>query len=169
MNFLRLLSTTELFKYQVRDQLGEQYGHIKELFIHPESRQILFAVVAKGGVFGLGSDYIALPWVALQALPSGDSFVVAMDHAKINEAPKFSLEELGNTDMKAVGELYHYYGSPKFWEENTMNSQDSVFKDAQQTGAVHEAHEGAHQITNYHPQDSKLSDNMSKDKIDKGE
>lgn len=60
----------------VRSSEGGEVGKIKQLLINPEDGEIAYAVVARGGLFGLGEETVAIPWDAFEVGRDKDKKIV---------------------------------------------------------------------------------------------
>jgi sporulation protein YlmC with PRC-barrel domain len=56
------LYANSLIGASVKNQKGENLGKIDELVIDPQQAQITTAIIAMGGVLGIGAKTVAVPW-----------------------------------------------------------------------------------------------------------
>lgn len=78
----------------VKNLQGENLGKIHELVIDPQQAQIKMAVVSTGGVLGLGSKSVAVPWSAMRSSDDGKTFIIARAKEDLDNAPEWKkLEE----------------------------------------------------------------------------
>lgn len=68
---------------------GESLGTISELMIDAESGTIAYAVLAFGGVLGVGEKLFAVPWRAFDVDPATDSVSLAMPRERLEALPGF--------------------------------------------------------------------------------
>ena len=69
---MTLVKTCELIGKDVKDAQGEKLGAIHDLVLAPDYRQVSYAAVSSGGVFGINSRLYAIPWQALHADAKGN-------------------------------------------------------------------------------------------------
>jgi sporulation protein YlmC with PRC-barrel domain len=73
----------------VKNSNGDNLGDIKDLVLNPEDGQVVYAVIAFGGVFGMGDKYFAIPWRTLHWNPSTEHYVLNIDKTALEKAPGF--------------------------------------------------------------------------------
>lgn len=71
-----------------------------------------YAVLTFGGLFGVGSDYYPLPWRVLDYDTEQHGYVIDMDKAKLEKAPRYRPGEEPKFDTAYDREVYGYYGMP---------------------------------------------------------
>ncbi|MDD5320295.1 MAG: PRC-barrel domain-containing protein [Methylococcales bacterium] len=73
----------------VKNPNGDKLGDIKDLVLDPESGQVVYIVVAFGGVLGVGGKLFALPWKALHWTRDKEYYVLDVDKSTLKKAPGF--------------------------------------------------------------------------------
>ncbi len=81
-----LVSTQALVGTTVKNAQGEELGQIEELMIDAQSGQVQYAVLASGGVLGVGGERYSLPWETLKMGLGKDELVVEVDKAQLQKA-----------------------------------------------------------------------------------
>ena len=71
----------------VVNRRGEALGAIADVVIDVRSGRVAYAVVARGGVLGLGEKLHAVPWSSLARDEERACFVLDMDAAAIDAMP----------------------------------------------------------------------------------
>jgi sporulation protein YlmC with PRC-barrel domain len=84
-----LVSHDSIVGANVRDQQGQDLGRIDQLFVDAQSGRIAYAVVARGGVFGMGQDQVQVPWDKVSVRQDGGNVVLVMDQTALRDAPRF--------------------------------------------------------------------------------
>lgn len=79
--------SSDLIGATVKSPEGENLGSIRELVLDPQEAKIKNAVVAMGGILGIGSKLVAIPWKEVALQPDGKTAVVAMGKAELQDAP----------------------------------------------------------------------------------
>lgn len=77
----------------VYDRAGEKLGTVKNFMVDKISGRAEFAVLQFGGLFGLGSDYYPIPWAKLTYDVEQGGYVVDLDRARLQEAPRYGTTE----------------------------------------------------------------------------
>ena len=117
MNF----KPTELIEFQVGDDnkvegssvystASEKLGSIDDLMIDKRSGQVRYAVMEFGGFLGMGTDRYPIPWKMLKYDTSLDGYVVPIDRAKLEEAPRYSADKIPSYDVEYGNRVNTYYG-----------------------------------------------------------
>lgn len=66
---------------------GDDLGDVKDLLIEPESGRVAFAVVATGGMLGVGETLRLVPFGSLRRTADRDAFLIEMTEAQWKEMP----------------------------------------------------------------------------------
>lgn len=97
----------------VYDPAGEKLGSVERFMVDKVSGQAEYAVMAFGGLFGLGHRHYPVPWKALTYDPDKGGYVVALNKEKLENAPYYDNEGEEPSYDRAYGqEVYAYYGVP---------------------------------------------------------
>ena len=113
-----LLRSKTLFEYRVKSPQGEDLGKIEEVMIDMEMGRVAYAVLSFGGLLGLGSKWVPVPWDAVALQPDEKVLLLKIEKEKIEKAPNFesaTLPELANRQWGAV--IHTYYGYPPYGEK----------------------------------------------------
>lgn len=78
----------------LRNVQDEDLGDVEDVVLDPSTGDILYVAVSRGGFFGIGSELVAVPWDRLRVSPSMSTFVLPVDEAAIEQAPKVARETL---------------------------------------------------------------------------
>ena len=97
----------------VYNNAGEKLGSIDHLMIDKLSGQVRYAVLEFGGFLGVGTDRYPLPWNVLKYDTTLDGYVVPLDKAKLEGAPRGSRNQWFNPAR--AEEIYRYYGKDPYW------------------------------------------------------
>ncbi len=85
----RVLSASTLTGHRVRNRVGEDLGKIEEIMIDLPSGRVAYAVIAFGGVMGIGEKLFAIPWHALSLDEHQQIFLLDTDRRRMEESPGF--------------------------------------------------------------------------------
>lgn len=97
----------------VKNPNGDKLGEIKDLVLNPENGQVVYAVVAFGGVMGMGNKLFAIPWQALHWSVDRGNYALNMDKTTLKTAPGFDKKHWPDSsdswDLQREG-LNQFYG-----------------------------------------------------------
>lgn len=118
---LRLvMSAGSLSGDQVKNDVGEDLGKIKDIMIDVQSGRIAYAVLSFGGVLGVGGKLFALPWNILTLDEDEKHFVLSVDKNILKNAPGFDKDNWPDMADRTFGsKIFNYYGVHPYWEETT--------------------------------------------------
>jgi sporulation protein YlmC with PRC-barrel domain len=74
---------------RVRNPAGEDLGKIEEIMIDIPTGRVAYAVIAFGGVMGIGEKLFAVPWSALSLNERDHEFILDLDRRRMEESPGF--------------------------------------------------------------------------------
>ena len=94
----------------VYDTGGDKLGSVDDLVIDKRSGQIRYAVLEFGGFLGMGTDRYPLPWNMLKYDTSKDGYVVPLDKAKLENAPRYSDDDMPAYTSEYNKKVNGYYG-----------------------------------------------------------
>jgi len=106
----------------VQNNKGDYLGKITDLMVDPHDGRIAFVVLSHGGVLGIPTRFVAVPFSAL--IPSAEKSIYLLDVSKekMAAAPSFTRDnwpDVANREWE--GETYTYYGQTPYWEESEAN------------------------------------------------
>lgn len=108
----RLISSDKVEGTVVYNHDGERLGTVRRIMIDKVSGQAEYAVLAFGGLFGLGEDYYPLPWQMLNYDNSYRGYVVDVDKDHLRDAPRFAENAEPEYNEVYDEQIYSYYGLP---------------------------------------------------------
>ncbi|HEY8515461.1 MAG TPA: PRC-barrel domain-containing protein [Candidatus Binatia bacterium] len=85
------IPSDEIIGSDVLDSQGQELGSVRKLLIDKDGK-IDSAVISLGGVFGMGSRQVKVPWSSLQMKPKADDpdeMVVTASRDTLQNAPQF--------------------------------------------------------------------------------
>jgi hypothetical protein len=89
---------------------GDKLGSIDDLMIDKHSGQVRYAVLEFGGFLGMGTDRYPLPWNMLRYDTSRDGYIVPIDKAKLENAPRYALNDAPAYTDEYGRRVNGYYG-----------------------------------------------------------
>jgi sporulation protein YlmC with PRC-barrel domain len=90
---------SNLLGVRVENLQGETLGDVDDLIIRVQEEQIVYAIIGRGGLLGLGEDHIAVPYDALTLQREADDaddyfFVLDVTEEAWDNAPTVNLNEI---------------------------------------------------------------------------
>lgn len=97
---------------------GRDIGTVNDLVVDANSGRIAFVAVTFGGVLGVGSDKVAVPWPAFDVNKEGHLYAVAIDKDVIRSAPHLTQKDWGELQDPTFGaQVYKHFGRQSSWLE----------------------------------------------------
>ncbi|WP_326914873.1 PRC-barrel domain-containing protein [Sphingopyxis chilensis] len=106
----RLIASNKVEGTAVYNREGEKLGSVYNFMVDKRAGQVEYAVLQFGGLFGIGSDYYPLPWDVLTYDTRQGGYVVALDKAMLEKAPRYSGDAQPAFDRNYGRDVYGYYG-----------------------------------------------------------
>jgi sporulation protein YlmC with PRC-barrel domain len=85
-----VISSDKVEGTSVYNVAGEKLGSIDDLMIDKISGQVRYAVLEFGGFLGMGTDRYPIPWKVLKYSTDKGGYIVPLDKARLEQAPKYS-------------------------------------------------------------------------------
>jgi hypothetical protein len=109
----RLISSEKVEGTAVFDRSGAHLGRIHHLMIDRYTGQVAFAVASFGGFLGIGENLVPVPWQSLNYDPSREGYVVDVDRARLERAPRFASADAPDwSDRAYTDEITKYWLPP---------------------------------------------------------
>lgn len=89
---------------------GDKLGTIDDLMIDKVSGQVRYAVMEFGGFLGIGTDRYPVPWSMLKYDTGMDGYVVPLDKATLEGAPRYTDDTVPAYDDDYNSSVNKYYG-----------------------------------------------------------
>lgn len=86
-----MASCSRLAGGRVVDASGDEIGRLDRILLDVPAGRVSAAVVAYGGVFGLGMKKAMVPWSALRVDPRTRCFVLAISRERLREGTRAAL------------------------------------------------------------------------------
>lgn len=104
----------------VVNRANEDLGKIAHIMIDVPSGRIAYAVLACGGVFGIGEKLFAIPWGALTLDADRQCFVMDIDKERLDKAPGFDKDHWpAMADRAWAASIHDYYGVRPYWTDRS--------------------------------------------------
>lgn len=89
---------------------GDKLGSIDDVIIDKRSGQVRYAALEFGGFLGMGTDLYPVPWSTLRYDVDQDGYVINIDKAQLEGAPRHSGSAWPSYDDEYGRRVYDYYG-----------------------------------------------------------
>ncbi len=107
-----LMGAGTLMDEDVVNRNEENLGDIKEIMLDMRSGQVAYAVLAFGGMLGMGEKLFAVPWQALQLDTVNKRFVLDISKDRLESAPGFDPDAWPDmTDVSWTNQIHTFYGT----------------------------------------------------------
>ncbi len=105
-----VISSEKVEGTSVYDPDGEKLGSIDDLMIDKISGEVRYAVLEFGGFLGVGTDRYPIPWRVLEYSTEKGGYIVPLDKARLNQAPKYADDSMPIYDTEYGKRIDTYYG-----------------------------------------------------------
>jgi sporulation protein YlmC with PRC-barrel domain len=109
MNNPTVISSEKVEGTKVYNPAGEKLGSIDDLMIDQHSGQVRYAVLEFGGFLGMGTDRYPIPWSMLKYDAGKSGYIVPLDKARLEKAPKYTDERVPTYDTEYGERVNSYY------------------------------------------------------------
>jgi hypothetical protein len=113
----RFMGATWPVGMDVYTQKGEILGAIKEVMLDMEHASVAYAVLATGGILGIGEKLHAVPWRALtlQLETLDRRFILDIEKDRLDSAPGFDKDNWPDMiDESWISQTNTYYGTQHY-------------------------------------------------------
>lgn len=108
----RLIASNKVDGTAVYDQQGEKLGHIYNFMVDKQQGRVEYAVLAYGGLFGMGENFYPLPWNQLTYDTDKGGYRVNLDRERLKDAPSYKADQEPRYDADYGRRVNDYYGVP---------------------------------------------------------
>lgn len=106
----RLIASDRVEGTAVYNREGERLGTVERFMVDKTSGQAEYAVLAFGGLFGLGHSHYPLPWRSLTYDTDRNGYVVDVSKEQLEDAPRYETGDEPLYDRDYTAKIYSYYG-----------------------------------------------------------
>lgn len=97
---------------------GDKLGSLKEIMLDLRSGSVAYAVLAKGGVMGVGERLFAVPWRLLTVDTDAKQLVLDVDPEMLENSAGFDADDWPSFSSEEWAEETHRrYGVEPYWTE----------------------------------------------------
>jgi len=105
-----VISSDKVEGTAVYNETGDKLGSTDDLMIDKRSGQIRYAFLEFGGFLGMGTDRYPLPWNVLKYDTSREGYVVPVNKAQLEGAPRYSDDDPPDYTGDYGRKVNDYYG-----------------------------------------------------------
>ncbi|HTW51828.1 MAG TPA: PRC-barrel domain-containing protein [Stellaceae bacterium] len=106
-----LISADKVVGTAVYNRSEERLGSVYGLMLNKLNGQVAYAIMSFGGFLGLGESYHPLPWRMLTYDTRLGGYVVDLDRARLEKAPRYSAADEVDWGIYG-GQIDNYYLMP---------------------------------------------------------
>lgn len=110
-----LISSEKVAGTDVYNTAGESLGEVHDVMIDKLSGRVAYAVMAFGGLLGMGVKYHPLPWSSLTYDTDKGGYVVNLSREQLEGAPVFAEDAEPQWDREYEKRIHDYYGIVPYW------------------------------------------------------
>ncbi len=123
----RVLRVSDIRGKELMGNDGREIGKVNDLVLDTSSGRIAFVAVTFGGLMGIGSDKVAVPWTAFDVNKDGHLFVTTIDKDTIKSAPRLTEKDWGELKEPGFGgRVYQHFGKKAPWLEASADGRDGM-------------------------------------------
>ncbi|HVC50452.1 MAG TPA: PRC-barrel domain-containing protein [Stellaceae bacterium] len=113
----RLIASDKVEGTAVRRSNSDKVGAIERVMIDKRTGRVAYAVMSFGGILGMGSDYVALPWNVLRYNEALDAYELNMSDDQLRNAPVATTGffTTGIADRQWEDNIHRHYGTAPYW------------------------------------------------------
>ncbi len=105
-----VISSDRVEGTDVYNTAGDKLGSIDDLMIDKRSGQVRYAVMKFGGFLGIDTDRYPVPWSSLTYDVDKGGYVVPLDKAKLEKAPKYQYQDVPDYEPTYANRVNSFYG-----------------------------------------------------------
>jgi len=106
-----IISSDKVEGTNVYNTAGDKLGSIDDLMVDKQTGQVRYAVLEFGGFLGMGTDRYPLPWSMLKYDTTKDGYVVPLDKARLEKAPRYEAQDTPAYTADYSKSVNSYYGA----------------------------------------------------------
>ncbi len=93
---------------------GQDLGFVEHVMLDLARGRMVYAIVARGGVLGIGERLYAVPWSALEHDTARECFIADVDPARLDAAPSFDSRTWPVMDSDWALRVHTHFGKEAY-------------------------------------------------------
>ncbi len=102
-------NASDLIGTKVDNQQGQNLGSVTDMVIDPSSGKVLYVVLSRGGVLGVGAKLYPVPWETLRYSDQNERFILNLGEDKLAGAPNFERDSWPDLSSSNWHQRVHSY------------------------------------------------------------
>lgn len=113
-----LAQASKLIGADAKDNQGKEVGEIHDVAIDLQDGRAPFAVVAYGGILGMGTKQTAVPTPSLKAggQKGSETVTVAASESQIKNGKRLNEQQWRSLNSQWIANMYALYGVTPYWQ-----------------------------------------------------
>jgi len=108
------IHVADIIDSDVRNLKDVDLGSVSDVIVDRQSGKITYVVVSHGGFWGIGDDYVAVPWDSLRATPGFNTVVIDVSEKTMDQAPRVDPDQF--VDLTRDGDSRQKIDD--FWQDH---------------------------------------------------
>lgn len=97
---------------------GDKLGTLKEIMIDFDRGTVVYGVLSRGGVAGIGEKLFAVPWTLFDVDTEEKELVLNLDEERLENSPGFDPDNWPKFADEVWGtELHEHFGVDPYWAQ----------------------------------------------------
>jgi sporulation protein YlmC with PRC-barrel domain len=117
------LRASKIHGEKVVNKDGDGLGKIEDTMVDLQDGKIAYVVISHGGILGLGSKHIAIPWRGLKLRAHDNAFVIDIPKETIDNAEGRDKDKWPVT-YEELSRIFSYYGYQPYWQTEGMGQPE---------------------------------------------
>lgn len=110
----QLISSARVEGTPIYNPRGEKLGTVHSVMIEKTSGHIVYALLAFGGFFGIGTHVHPIPWQMLTYDPSRHGYVADITREMLEDAPSLELDKAARP-TESERPMYQHWNLDPYW------------------------------------------------------
>ena len=109
----RIVTIDDITGTDVRNLQDEHLGSVDDVVVDPQTGEVSYLIVARGGFLGIGEDSVAIPWEQFRATAGLNLLVLDMREDALEQAPEIDPERFSDPESFAQTRQQ----TDEYWEQ----------------------------------------------------
>jgi len=96
MQHMQRMTVDDITGADVRNAQDQSLGSVSDITINAQTGEITYAIIARGGFLGIGTDHVAVPWEQFRATAGLNTLVLDVTPEALDQAPSVDPDNFGD-------------------------------------------------------------------------